>query len=205
MLTQVDAASGLAVLVVGSVVFSLGLAPVVTLATDLIVGSAPPERAGAASAISETSAELGGALGIAVLGSIGTAVYRSEVAGAVPAGVPPEAAAAARDTLGGAVAVAEQLPDRSAPTLLDAAREAFTQAFELTAVISAAVVLATALLAALLLATRAARAPTPKWATGAGRRDDRGRQGTWSLRPGPGGVVRPGGKPVTRSSEEPAG
>ena len=83
-----------------------------TLATDLIVGSAPPERAGAASAISETGAELGGALGIAILGSIGTAVYRGAMADAVPAGVPPEAAEAARDTLGGAVAVAEQLPDQ---------------------------------------------------------------------------------------------
>ena len=59
---------------------SLGLAPVFTLATDLIVGAAPPERAGAASAISETGAELGGALGIAILGSIGTAVYRGAMA-----------------------------------------------------------------------------------------------------------------------------
>jgi DHA2 family multidrug resistance protein-like MFS transporter len=92
MLIQVNAASGLAILVIGSVVFSLGVAPVGTLASDIIVGSAPPERAGAASGISETSAELGGALGIAVLGSVGTAVYRSEVTGAVPADVPPAAA-----------------------------------------------------------------------------------------------------------------
>ncbi len=74
LLTQVGGSTGLAVLVTGSVVFSLGLAPVFTLATDLIVGSAPPERAGAASAISETASELGGALGIAILGVIGTAV-----------------------------------------------------------------------------------------------------------------------------------
>jgi DHA2 family multidrug resistance protein-like MFS transporter len=58
-------------------VFALGLSPVASLATDLTVGSAPPERAGAASGLSETSAELGGALGVAVLGSIGTVVYRS--------------------------------------------------------------------------------------------------------------------------------
>ena len=97
-------------MVAGSVVFSLGLAPVFTLATDIIVGSAPPERAGAASAISETSAEFGGALGIAILGSIGTAVYRGQVADAFPAGIPPGAAEAARETLGGAVAAAAQLP-----------------------------------------------------------------------------------------------
>ena len=93
-----------------SVIFSLGLAPVFTLATDLIVGARPPERAGAASAISETSAELGGALGIAILGSIGTAVYRGAMLRAVPAGVPAELAEAARDTLGGAVAAAASSP-----------------------------------------------------------------------------------------------
>jgi DHA2 family multidrug resistance protein-like MFS transporter len=63
-----------------------------------MVGTAPPERAGAASGISETSSEFGGALGIAILRVIGTAVYRGQVADTVPAGVPPEAAAAARDT-----------------------------------------------------------------------------------------------------------
>jgi MFS transporter, DHA2 family, multidrug resistance protein len=151
MLIQVNAASGLAVLVVGSVLFSLGVAPVGTLASDIIVGSAPPERAGAASGISETSAELGGALGIAVLGSIGTAVYRSEVAGAVPADVPPAAAKAARDTLGGAVAAAEELPDQLGAELLDAAREAFTQALQLTAITSAVIVVGVAILAAVVL------------------------------------------------------
>ena len=151
MLTQVNTVSGLAVIVVGSVIFALGVAPVGTLATDIIVGSAPPERAGAASGISETSAELGGALGIAVLGSIGTAVYRSEVAGAVPADVPPAAAKAARDTLGGAVAAAEELPDPLGGELLDAAREAFTQALELSAITSAAIVLGVAILAAAVL------------------------------------------------------
>ena len=78
LLTRVDGGSSLAVLVSGSLLVSLGLAPVFTLATDVIVGAAPPERAGAASAISETGSELGGALGIALLGSLATAVYGSE-------------------------------------------------------------------------------------------------------------------------------
>ena len=134
--TQVDAATGLAVFVVGTVAFSLGLAPVFTLTTDLIVGSAPPERAGAAAAISETGAEFGGALGIAVFGSIGIAVYRGVMASAVPAGVPPDAAEAARATLGGAVAMAGQLPGQLGPALVDAAREAFIQGLRATAAIS---------------------------------------------------------------------
>ena len=102
--------SGLAILVTAFVVYSLGLAPVFTLATDIIVGSAPPERAGAASAISETGSEFGGALGVAILGSIGTAVYRRAMAEGVSTDIPPGFAHAARDTLGRAVAVAAQLP-----------------------------------------------------------------------------------------------
>jgi len=69
--------------VVGSVIYSLGICPTVVLAT-LVVSSAPAERAGSAAAISETSAELGGALGIAILGSIGTAVYRRGMVDGIP-------------------------------------------------------------------------------------------------------------------------
>src|SRR5262249_40501213 len=124
---------------------------VVILATDLIVGSVPPERAGAASAISETGSELGGALGIAVLGSLGAAVYRRGMADALPAGIPPEAAAAARDTLGGAVVVAGQLPGDLGAALLDAAREAFVQGLQLAATTSALLALGIAVVAAIML------------------------------------------------------
>jgi len=152
LLALVDnAASPLAMLVAGSVVFSVGLTPVVTLTTDIVLGAAPPERAGAAASMSETSSEFGGALGIAVLGSIVTAVYRSEVAGTLPAGIPSEVAEAARDTLGGAVAVAEGLPAQLGAELLGIARAAFAQSFELTAAISAVVTVATAILAVVLL------------------------------------------------------
>jgi DHA2 family multidrug resistance protein-like MFS transporter len=151
ILTQVDGTSGLALLVTGSIVFSFGLGPVFILATDLIVGTAPPERAGAASAISETGAEFGGALGIAVLGSIGTAVYRGQVIDAVPDGVPQAAAEAARDTLGGALSVANQLPDRLGAELVDSAHAAFTQGLHLTATVGAVVALGVAILVAILL------------------------------------------------------
>jgi len=151
LFTQLDSTAGLAVLVTGSVVFSLALAPVDTLATDLAVGAARPERAGAASALAETSAEFGGALGIAVLGVVGTAVYRGQMAGSLPAGVPGEAADAARDTLGGAVAAAGQLPDQLGQALLQAARQAFTQGLHMAFTISAAAAIAVAILAAIRL------------------------------------------------------
>jgi DHA2 family multidrug resistance protein-like MFS transporter len=151
LLTQLDDATGLPLLVAGSVIFSLALAPVDTVATDLAIGAAPPQRAGAASAITETAAEFGGALGIAVLGVVGTAAYRSQLAHGIPAGVPEHAAAAARDTLGGAVTVAGQLPDRLGVALLEAAREAFTQGLHVAAAVSAAAALAFAILVVVVL------------------------------------------------------
>src|SRR5438874_1155416 len=154
VLTQVDGATGLGAIVIGSVIYSLGLSPVVVLATDLIVGSAPVERAGAASAISETSSELGGALGIAVLGSIGVAVYRGMMATGIPMGVPPEAAEVARATLGGALSVAQQLPHHLRVELLDTARDAFAQSVRLTAAISAVISLTMAIIVRVSLRQR---------------------------------------------------
>jgi len=151
VLTQIDRANPLAVIVTGSIIYSLGFSPVVILATDIIVGSAPVERAGAASAISETSSELGGALGVAILGSIGTAVYRMRMADAMPHGVPVNVGEIARGTLGGATAVAEQLPGHLGAALLGTARDAFVQAFVATAAVNAVLVLASAIAATLLL------------------------------------------------------
>jgi DHA2 family multidrug resistance protein-like MFS transporter len=151
LLTQVGDSSGLAAVVTASVVISLALSPVFTLTTELIVGSAPPERAGAASGISETGAELGGALGIAILGSIGNAVYRSELANRLPTGIPSEVAEIARDTLGAAVGVVGQLPDPLGLALLDIAREAFVKGLHLAATISAAVAIGAAIMAVVFL------------------------------------------------------
>jgi DHA2 family multidrug resistance protein-like MFS transporter len=151
LLTRVGGSADLAILVVASCVVSLGLAPVFTATTDLIVSSAPPERAGAASGISETGSELGGALGIAILGSIGVAIYRAGLADSLPAGVPSQASAAARDTLGGAVGVAQPLPAGLGAALVAAARDAFTTGLQVTAGISAVVAVGIAVLATVML------------------------------------------------------
>ncbi|RWN62477.1 MAG: MFS transporter [Mesorhizobium sp.] len=151
ILTRSGGRADLAVIVTGYSVFSLGLAPVFTLATDLIVGTVEPGQAGAASGLAETSSELGGALGIAILGSIVTAIYRSGVTGLVADGVSEQEISFAKDTLGGAVAVAIALPETLGSDLLGKAREAFTQAFQMTAGICALVALAAAILAGVLL------------------------------------------------------
>lgn len=150
LLTQVSI-NPLAVVVVANVVMSVGFSLAFTLTTDLIVGTAPPERAGAASAISETGNELGGALGIAILGSLGAAVYRSLVTAAMPASIPPEAAQAARETLGGAVAAAGQLSDPLGTALLGAAHAAFAQELQLIAAVGAVGLAGIAILAAVTL------------------------------------------------------
>jgi MFS transporter, DHA2 family, multidrug resistance protein len=151
VLAQVAGPDGLAIVVIASIIISLGLAPVFGLTTELIVGSAPPERAGAASGISETGAELGGALGISILGSIGIAIYRGDVASALPSDLPASVVAAARDTLGAAVGVASELPSQLGATVIAVAQDAFVSGMQVAATISAIVAVGVAILAVIAL------------------------------------------------------
>jgi DHA2 family multidrug resistance protein-like MFS transporter len=138
-------------LVLGAIVVSAGLGPMMALATAAVVGAAPVDRAGAAASLSSTAPQIGGAFGVAILGSIVTAVYRAAMATAVPPGVPEAVAHVARDNLGAAATVAGSLPGPVADPLLAAARAAFTAGFRLTSLISAVVV---ALVAVLVLRRR---------------------------------------------------
>ncbi|MFD5159791.1 MFS transporter [Streptomyces hawaiiensis] len=124
-------------------VLAFGIVMVTTQVMDLAMGAAPVERAATASSLMETGAEFGGALGMAVLGSIGTAVYRREIPGSAPA--------PAHETLGGALAVAEQLPGRAGDALATTAREAFTSGMNAAALAGAALLLGAAVLAAITL------------------------------------------------------
>ena len=163
---SVDGDGSLVLIAVASVVISLGLAPVITLATELIVGSAPPEQAGAATGISETSGELGGALGIAILGSLGTAVYRANVGDSLPSDMPAEAANAALDTLGGALAIADSLPGALADAVVAVAQLAFVDALHVVAAVAAIGAALTAIVAAAALWNVPARSePAPDSAT----------------------------------------
>jgi DHA2 family multidrug resistance protein-like MFS transporter len=161
LLAGLDRGGSLRMLVTGYAILSLGLSFVFTLAVDMLVGTAPAERAGAASALSETSSELGGALGIAILGSVAVAVYRRSLADAPLDGLALAAAQAARSSLGAAADVAGGLSGPAGDRLMEASREAFAQAFQVTALISAAVALAAAVLAAIMLRdVGTPRAPT---------------------------------------------
>ncbi len=149
LLAAVGAAnrSGLGLFAVATFVLTFFGSPLFTLTNDVIIGSAPPERAGAASGISETCAEFGGALGIAFFGSIGVAIYRSMLEAALPAALPPDVAHDALATLGGAVVAAQHLPAETSATLLGAARAAFLRGLVLCQVISGVGTLALAIFA----------------------------------------------------------
>ncbi|MGY4954236.1 MFS transporter [Streptomyces nigrescens] len=149
-LSWLEPGSALWFVLVASSVYASGLVMVMSLGNELAIGLAPPERAGSASALLESGTELGGALGMAILGSIGSAVYRADMADALPAGLPAGAADAARETLAGAAAVAAELPGRAGEALLTAARSAFTDGLQ-TAVLGAAGVMACAAVLALTL------------------------------------------------------
>jgi MFS transporter, DHA2 family, multidrug resistance protein len=150
LITRADtSSSGLTAVMLGFAVTNFGAGPMVTLGTDLVVGSVPRSKASSAGALNETSGEFGFALGIAALGSLGTAVYRSRVR--VPAGTPEDAARATRDTLAGATGAASHLPDRLGTEVLSSAREAFTSGMHATAGLSAVLLIAVAATVAALL------------------------------------------------------
>jgi DHA2 family multidrug resistance protein-like MFS transporter len=149
VLTRDGGPAALATTVIGYTVFSLGLAPIFTLATDRMVGSVPPEKAGMASGIAETSSEFGGALGIALLGSLVTAIYRGRMGNAQLDGMPAEAVEMARNTIGGAVAAARQVPEEYGNVLLVMAQDAFASAFAWVSAVSAALALLGMLLTAM--------------------------------------------------------
>ncbi|MER5460516.1 MFS transporter [Streptomyces sp. NPDC002668] len=159
LLTRVSGPSDLFLAVSGTAVIGLGLGPLTVLGTGLIVGAAPPERAGAASGISATGSELGSALGIAVIGSVGFAVYRANLADNLPEGLPAPVGKAAEDTLAAAVDVAHTLPAADGSRLLSVAREAFVHGLQTTATVGAVLAVLLAVAAATLL--RNTRMPGP--------------------------------------------
>jgi MFS transporter, DHA2 family, multidrug resistance protein len=137
VLSQVQAASPFWLVLVGASIYAGGAVAAMMIGSELIMGAVPPDRAGAAAAVVETSSEFGGALGMAVLGSIGVAVYRSDLTASAPAHLPSSALSAAQSTLGGALAVANELPARLGSDLADGARAAFTHGLD-TAALGAA-------------------------------------------------------------------
>ncbi|RNL86657.1 MFS transporter [Halostreptopolyspora alba] len=137
--------------IVGFTFLYTGVTPTLALTTDIIVGAAPSERAGLASAISESGAELGLAGGMAFLGSVSLAVYQTRLFDNAPAELSSEALRDAQHTIGGAVSEAERMGGETGTALLEAARLAFAEGLQVAAVLSAVVVVGAAVVSAVLL------------------------------------------------------
>ncbi|MFE7776103.1 MFS transporter [Streptomyces sp. NPDC057445] len=148
VLTVIGQSTGYPLLGAALLVVGIGAGFSFTVTADVILSSVPKEQAGAASAVSETAYELGAALGIALLGSIVTGVYRDF---ATPAGVPSDVASAAHESLGGAFEAAAVLPQHQGAALIGAAQEAFVDGLRFASGVGAVVLLATAVAAWFLL------------------------------------------------------
>jgi len=139
----------LALVMGASVLLGIGIGMAETVSNELVLSSAPAAKAGAASAISETAYEIGAVLGTTILGGILTAMYRSHLV--VPDGVPDAAAVTARETLAGAMHVADQVGGQVGAALHAAAAGALDAGVAVTSLIGAGFVLAAAIVAATTL------------------------------------------------------
>jgi EmrB/QacA subfamily drug resistance transporter len=158
-LGQATTTSGYLLVAIALVLLGLGMGTAMAPATDSIMGSLPPERAGVGSAVNDTTREVGGALGVAILGSIAASQYTSSISGS-PAlqGLPPAAVDAAQNSIGGAVSVASKLVGTplasAAGPLLAAANSAFVEAMTHAVTIGAVVAFLGALVALAFLPAR---------------------------------------------------
>jgi EmrB/QacA subfamily drug resistance transporter len=141
--------------VISLVVLAAGLALVMPTATESIMGSLPPAKAGVGSAVNDTTRELGGALGVAVLGSVMSSTYQPQVTDAVSGSpLPREAASAVSEQIGAAMSVAERIGGEPGRLLADTASRAFTDGMGTAFVIGAAALLLGAVIVGLFLPAR---------------------------------------------------
>ena len=123
---------------VSIVVMAFGMGNIMAPSTDAVMGAVPVAKAGVASATNDVTRQVAGAVGVAVIGSAFNSLYQSGMTEAT-AGLPPEAAAAAGNSVGAAIRVSEQLPAGAGDVLASAARVSFVDAFGSALLIAVAV------------------------------------------------------------------
>lgn len=138
-LALIDVNSGYGHVATTLTLLGLGMGAAMAPATESIMGSLPLAKAGVGSAMNDTTRQVGGALGVAILGSILASSYGAAMEPVVSV-LPPEAAALAGDSVGGAIRVAQQIGDAAAP-LIAAANEAFIDAMTSAVWVAAAIAL----------------------------------------------------------------
>ncbi|GAA3112779.1 hypothetical protein GCM10010449_38790 [Streptomyces rectiviolaceus] len=142
----------------GFVIIFIGVGTFGSLGTNMVVGSVPPERGGSAAALSSISGDLGNALGVATLGSLGAAVYRDTLA--PPASTPAEAADAAGASMEDAVTAAGGLPAEAAEALMAAAKAAYTNGLNTIGIACAVITAVSAVISLTMLRKRGGTVPS---------------------------------------------
>jgi EmrB/QacA subfamily drug resistance transporter len=140
--------SGYPAVLASQCVFALGMGLTIAPATASIMGAVPAGRAGVGSAINDTTRQVGGALGVAVMGSVGASLYRRSAAHALATvNLPPDLAAKTLDSVGSALGTARSLPPGLARTVGDAARAAFIHGLDVSALVGFSVAVTGAVMA----------------------------------------------------------
>ena len=151
VITLAGISGWLGIVVISIAVVAFGVGPLFVLGTGLVVGSAPPEKAGSAASLSETSNVFGSFLGLAMLGSIGAAVYRRLVSGSIPMTSRPTPPTPPARPSAPPRRWPNHYPRSLGSDLLDAASESFTSGLNVVAAIGALIFVALAVLTAVAL------------------------------------------------------
>jgi DHA2 family multidrug resistance protein-like MFS transporter len=150
-MTQLTVHKNMVLLLAGIIGISVGTTVVLAIVVDLIVAVAPAERVSSVAGLQKVSQEFGGAVGVAIFGSIGASVYSHHIAASLTPRLATAVPPGSRQTIGAATAAAGHLPHGLADTLLGIARAAFTDALNASAVLGICVALAAAVLTFLRL------------------------------------------------------
>jgi len=161
LLATVDVTSSDLLIQAVLLIAGFGIGVAMTPATDAIMGALPKAQAGVGSAVNDTTREIGGALGVAILGSIFSATFADRMA-SVTASLPADVAAVVRDSIGGALAVAQQIGGSGGDAITLAARSAFVDGMATASLIGAVVAIGGAIVAVVWLPARAAGEETAK-------------------------------------------
>lgn len=157
LLSTASASSGYGLLAAVLVILGFGMGLTMPPATDSIMGSLPPAKAGVGSAMNDTTRQVGGALGVAILGSLLSSSYRTALGDtAALRALPPQIADAARDSIVATSTIAGRLGGEMGETLVTVARTAFVEAMGQTVLVAAGVAVAGALVALFFLPAHAA-------------------------------------------------
>lgn len=154
--------TGYGPLLTGMLVLAFGMGLTMAPATESIMGSLPPEKAGVGSAVNDTTREVGGALGVAILGSVLSSVFGSKMGDAFGAAdVPDDVREVAEHSIGGALAAARQVGGEAGAAISSVARSAFVEGFHTTSFVAAGFAAAGAIVALLFLPAEAIADPSP--------------------------------------------